>query len=316
MSLKEESEQIRLINKLTAEGLFHMPVSEDFAEFEKYRSKIVFGDLSFTACYMWMHSMHYRVRTTPHAIFILCIGIDHELVVYALFENKSPLPLNEIFLLKNYFDMADMPLQFDCVSEFDLALFREYPLECEVSFDDDFSDYIYDNIDFITLEGKRNKTKRHEYNRFTQSHPNAIFTPCSLSDRDVRRDCEIIFDKWCANHSCYECMFGCERKAFSRLNDIYDCQKHIVGIVRENGLPISFGFGEFISDGCVFFHIQKNTEPLDGLTYFLHRNMAEYMHPNVKYINWGEDMGLEGIRCNKSRYHPIELKRKYKVKIK
>lgn len=316
MSLKEESEQISFINKLTAEGVFNEPVSEDFAEFEKYRRKIVFGDLSFTACYMWEKSMHYRVRKTPHAIFILCIGIDHEVDIYALFEDNAPFPLDEIILLKNHFDKANMPLQFECVSESDLALFSEYLLEYEVSFDDDFSDYIYDNTDFIALKGKRNKNKRHEYDRFIKKHPDAIFTPCNLNDINARRDCEFIFDKWCAARSCDDCLFGCERKAFSRLNDIYIPEKHIVGIVRENDMPISFGFGDFISDECVFFHIQKNSEPIDGLTYFLHRNMAEHMHPNVKHINWGEDMGLEGIRRNKSRYHPIELKRKYKVRIK
>ncbi|MDD6395491.1 MAG: phosphatidylglycerol lysyltransferase domain-containing protein [Firmicutes bacterium] len=316
MSLKEESEQIRFINKLTDEGIFHEPVSEDFAEFEKYSKKTMFGDLSFTSCYIWEESMHYRVRITPHAIFILFTDIDGDVDIYVLSEENKPLPPDEITLLKNHFDKANVPLQFECVSESDLALFREYPFEYEVSFDDNFSDYIYDNADFISLEGKRNRTKRHEYHRFTQRHPNAIFIPCNLNDMTARCDCELIFDKWCAGHSCGDCLFGCERKAFSRLNDIYDPEKHIVGVVRENDIPISFGFGEFISDECVFFHIQKNHEPIDGLTYFLHRNMAERMHPNVKYINWGEDMGLEGIRRNKSRYHPIELKRKYKVRIK
>lgn len=314
MSIKNRSTQIMFIDKLTAEGLFHEPVSTDIAEFEKYRSKIVFGDLSFTACYMWMNSMHYRVRTTPHALFIIGIGIDGEMAVYTLFDSDTDPLMKEILLLKKTFDESGFDFQIECVSESELEILRTLPFEWQVSFDCDFSDYIYDNTDFITLEGKRNKTKRHEYDRFIQRHPAATFTQCDFNDINARRDCEFIFDKWCSYRNCDECLFGCEKKAFMRLGDIYDSKDHILGLVHENGIPLSFGFGDFISDECVFFHTQKNSEHMDGLTYFLHRSMAEQMHPNAEYINWGEDMGLEGIRHNKSRYHPIELRRKYKVK--
>ena len=30
-------------------------------------------------------------------------------------------------------------------------------------------------------------------------------------------------------------------------------------------------------------------------------------------MNWCEDMGLEGLRQNKLKYHPCELQRKYQV---
>lgn len=314
MLIKDRSTQITFIDKLTAEGLFHEPVSSDFAEFEKYRSKIVFGDLSFTACYMWSKSMHYRIRTTEAAIFIIGICIDGEMAVYILFNEASDSLLHEILLLKRHFDDSGFTFQIECVSEQELKALLTLPLKFEILFDDDFSDYIYDNTDFLTLNGKLNKTKRHEYDRFIRNHPDAVFTPCSPSDVSTFRDCKLIFDSWCSHRSCDDCLFGCEKKAFARTSDIFDSRKHIIGIVHENGTPLSFGFGDFISDECVFFHTQKNAGQMDGLTYFLHRNMAEYMHPNAKYINWGEDMGIEGIRRNKSRYHPIELRRKYKIK--
>lgn len=315
MSL-EISRHIQFIDRLTAENVFHLPGIPDFAEFEKYRGKITMGDLSFTSCYLWEQSMHYRVRITPHAVFVLGLGADHEIGVYVLFQEDAGLIEGEIRLLRQLFADADIPLRLECVSENDVTLLRKLPFSCEVSYDDNYSDYIYENAGFSDTCGSRNKTKRHEYSRFTRLHPDAVLLRGHFSDAAARRDCEAVFDSWCARHSCAECRFGCEKKAFGRLKDIEMPGRHLLGIVYEKGQPLSFGFGELLTDNIVFFHMQKNAADIDGLSYFLHCNMARQMHPDVQYINWGEDMGLEGIRCNKSRYRPVEWRKKYTVLIR
>ena len=315
MSL-EVSEQIGFIEKMTAENIFHLPDISDFAEFEKYRRKITIGDLSFTSCYLWAESMHYRIRTTPHAMFVLGLGADHEIGIYALFGENVSLIEEDILFLRQLFADAHIPLRLECVSESDVTLLRKLPFSCEVSFDENYSDYIYDNADFSDIVGSRNKTRRHEYNRFVRLHPDAILVRGHFSDAAVRSDCTAVFDKWCARHSCAECRFGCEKKAFDRLEEIEMPNRHLLGIVYEKGQPLSFGFGELLTEDCVFFHVQKNAVAIDGLSYFLHRNMALQIHPDVKIINWGEDMGMEGIRRNKSRYRPIEWRKKYNVLIK
>ena len=315
MSL-EVSRHIQFIDQLTAENVFHLPDIWDFAEFEKYRCKITMGDLSFTSCYLWANSMHYRIRITPHAVFVLGLGADHEIGVYTLFQDNVNLIVDDILMLRRFFADAHIPLRLECVSESDVTLLRELPFSHEVSFDENYSDYIYDNADFSDICGSRNKSKRHEYNRFARLHPDAILVQGHFSDTAVRSDCEAVFDQWCARHSCAECRFGCEKKTFERLKEIEMPNRHLLGIVYEKGQPLSFGFAELLTEECVFFHMQKNAVSIDGLSYFLHRNMALQMHPYVKMINWGEDMGLEGIRRNKSRYRPIEWRKKYSVLIK
>ena len=315
MSL-EVSRYIRFIDRLTAENVFHLPGLSDFAEFEKYRDKITMGDLSFTSCYLWAECMHYRVRITPYAVFVLGLGADHEIGVYVLFQENARLIADDLLFLRELFAEANIPLRLECVSEHDLTLLRELPCSCEVSYDENYSDYIYDNAGFPDLCGLRNKSKRHEYNRFARLHPDAVLVPGHFRDDPVRRDCEAVFDSWCARHSCAECRFGCEKKAFGRLKDIEMPERHLLGIVYEKGQPLSFGFGELLTENCVFFHMQKNADSIDGLSYFLHCNMAKQMHPGVQFINWGEDMGLEGIRRNKSRYHPVEWRKKYSVLIR
>ena len=315
MSL-ELTRYIRFIDRLTAENIFHLPECSDFAEFEKYRSKITMGDLSFTSCYLWAESMHYRVRITPHAVFVLGLGADHEIGVYVLFQENAGLIEDDLLFLKRVFAHAQIPLRLECVSESDVTLLRTLPFSLEVSYDDNYSDYIYDNAGFSDLCGSRNKNKRHEYNCFVRSYPDAVLVQGHFSDAAFRSDCEAVFDRWCERHSCAECRFGCEKKAFVRLEDIEMPDRHLLGIVYAAGLPLSFGFGERLTEDCVFFHVQKNAVPVNGLSYFLHRNMARQMHPDVQYINWGEDMGLEGIRRNKSRYHPIEWRKKFSVLIR
>ncbi len=312
----DESRLIHFINQLTANNIFHYPALTDFAEFEKYRGKMIYGDLSFTSCYLWAENMLYRIRITPDAVFVLGLGADRNIGVYVLFKEHAHLIEEDIRYLKKLFDQAHIPLMLECLSEADAARLLEMPFICEVSYDDDFSDYIYDNSEFAQVQGAQNKNKRHEYHRFEQCHPEAVFVRGAIDDEAARKDCRAVFEEWCRHHSCSECRFGCEKKAFERLSSIGMPDRHLLGMVYEKGQPLSFGFGEIISEEYVFFHMQKNAQPVDGLTYYLHCNMARQMHPQVKYINWGEDMGMEGIRRNKSKYHPIELRKKYSMLIR
>ena len=312
----EKESHLKFIRDLTDAGLFHPPLPSDWASFEKYRHNMLFGDLSFTSFYIWTRTMHYRIRITSGGILVIGLDTNRDIVIYVLAQGDiRPIDI-ELAGLYRIFRENGIAMRIECVSESELQYFSGLSFNTEVSYDDRFSDYIYDNSEFIALDGRRNKTKRHEYSRFVKHHPYAALVSGSLHDQKVRSDCENIFDRWCQTHRCKDCVFGCEKEAFARMCDIFDNSRNLLGIVYDGDCPISFGIGELLTDDCVFFHIQKNAAPIEGLTYYLHREMALRMHPNPKYINWGEDMGLEGIRRNKSRYAPVELRRKYTLLIR
>ena len=60
------------------------------------------------------------------------------------------------------------------------------------------------------------------------------------------------------------------------------------------------------------YYFQKNASKIRGLMYWLNRQML-LDWPDIKYFNLGEDMGIKGIREDKSSLRPVELKKKYTV---
>jgi hypothetical protein len=52
-----------------------------------------------------------------------------------------------------------------------------------------------------------------------------------------------------------------------------------------------------------------------GLYQLMHNEFLAREAANFEYVNMEEDLGLEGLRKAKSSYHPVNLVKKYTVKL-
>ena len=294
---------------------FRPLTKEDAGLFSRLRLSNDFADTAFPVLYAWGHRFDYYIKDYGSALAVSGTGINDEFGFYIL----TPMPDTSITYIiddiLSYCAETGAEPVFEYVPESGLERYknaaRELGVTAVISYCDDYSDYLYRTEDFISLSGGRFRTKRGGYNYITSHYPSLRFERYRES---MYGDCLYIFDKWCDGRSCDDCRYGCERQIFERYMELYDADRCIMGLAYDGDEPLSFIACEFIRSDTVSCLFQKNAEKLRGLTYWLNRQTA-MLHPEAEYLNLGEDIGLPGLRADKTLLRPCRLLRKYTVRM-
>lgn len=295
------------IDHLLSRYGFRVITPADRLAFSGYGSNTEIFDVSFTNFYTWNEQFQYVYKALEHVIAVAYIGLDGRAACILLPQGSADLS-EAVAEMYGVFSAEGRPMLFEYVPENWLPLYRASGFVCRESVDRDWSDYIYDVAQFIDLSGNRNKFKRREIAAFEKQGQTG-FTPLTRRTMDAAQE---VFEQWCSQYPCDQCVFGCERRAFSRLADIWE-EQFYGGIAWLDGRPVAFAVAETLN-GCACYLFQKNAVRLNGLTCFLHYHCAGLPgHP--AQMNWCEDMGLQGLRENKLKYKPCSLLQKYSLEI-
>ena len=278
---------------------------EDAGLFQQYGTDTDFFDLSFTNFWTWGSHFHYVRKVLDGTLAVFYEGVGEQ-IACILLPGPSRNLRRGLEGACEIFRELGQPAVFEYVPEEWLPLYQEAGIPLTLSSHRDWSDYIYDMSEFIALKGNQNKAKRRELSTFG-TMGKAEFTPMTRENFHMTLE---VFDRWCGEHDCGSCVFGCERVAFVRIADIWGGQ-YYGGFACLNGVPEAFAIAETLG-GCACYSFQKNARRLPGLTYFLHYHCA-LLPGHPERMNWCEDMGLEGLRQNKLKYHPCALQKKYQV---
>ena len=275
---------------------------------DKYSKSSIFFDLSFTNFWAWDPMFCYRWKIIGDTLVVTYVTLDQEPATI-LFPGPSGDIREALEIIRLAFCRRNYPPIFEYVPGEWLPLYRRAWDSIEITSERDWSDYVYQVAEFTNLEGGENKSKRRELKQIS-AYGTVEFKPLTGSDFD---DMLKVFDHWCDWHDCAHCFFGCERKAFARLREIWDDRRYYGGIVWLEEKPAAFALGETLGN-CACYSFQKNWVNLRGLTYYLSYHCAMLPgHPPL--LNWCEDMGMEGLRLNKLRYRPSAIVQKYTVRL-
>lgn len=283
--------------------------------FAPFLEKNLFGDTTFSLFYAWEDRFQYAYRQWENTLAVLEHGLEERLSCVVLWEDREEFFAVAAWLYQ-VFREAGLPLYFEYVRESELPLYLQAAgalgegVEVRSSWDS--NDYIYEREDFLSLEGRRNKGKRGDVNSLMRQYPQLHVEFHGSGGRDLREDCLRVFDRWCSARACEHCVYGCERRAFSRFLELVDDARYCLAVSFAEDEPMSFAACERIGPEMDFYHFQKNTRAIRGLTYWLNREMA-LVRRSGRYINLAEDMGLPGLRQDKMGLHPCRLEAKYTV---
>lgn len=287
------------------------------ALFEPYRYTHVFGDTGFSLMYTWEEQFHYAYRFFGEHLVVLEKGIDDRLSCILLRKEGEHMD-SVVEELYQIFEEAGLPLYFEYVAEQDLCFYRQaiegMGKQMKSTAKEEDSDYIYETEAFLSLDGKENKRKRGDLNHLNREFSDIYTRFYDGKDDSLKEDCRKVFEQWCGVHDCENCFYGCEKQACLRFFDIFDEKYNQIAVSYADGKPLSFAISERMNADTVCYFFQKNAKKVRGLTYWLNREMA-LRHTDVKYINLGEDMGLSGLREDKTSLHPCERKKKYFIKV-
>ena len=279
--------------------------------FEKYKVDMNISDMEFTQLYAWQDIFHNRYQIINDYLCIFYQKSDGSFSCYApMGEYDKERYCATLLELEHVLHKYGLPFRFDFVSENWLEYLKELPgYQVGITYNEKFSDYIYEAEDFLCLTGKRNENKRYLVHYF---HNHVQYEYRSLMEEN-RDDAYKIANDWCQGRDCQACYWGCEKRAIFKILDAWHELSCKGAVVYVGGLPKAFMIGEQISGDMVVSHFQKADKQIKGLYAFISREFYIREYPQIKYINLQEDMGIPAIREAKMSYRPGYMIHKYTV---
>ena len=169
----------------------------------------------------------------------------------------------------------------------------------------DAFDYLYEIETLAELKGKKYQAKRNHINRFQEAWPNWRTERIGPDNLAV---CRELTHKWCAEHEAEGDLRALE-KAFLHYDEL-----EFEGIVlfADDQTPVGFSMGNRISRDTFDVNFEKAFADVQGAYPLVNREFARMIrerHPEIRYLNREDDMGIEGLRKAKESYHPIFLEK-------
>jgi hypothetical protein len=178
-----------------------------------------------------------------------------------------------------------------------------------VSYDADWSDYLFTRDDFCaSVQKKSQKEALHYFTRTFDPHVREI----SSSDREVILGITKKF--FCAERACSDCFCGCEMEVASRITQGWG-ELDMDGVVVESGGE-AIGFGMVCRQkDTLLFLSKKVRRKTRGLNEYLNALLMNRFGGDCVYVNYSDDMGSEGLRSYKSRLGDHVLMHRYVVNL-
>ena len=179
----------------------------------------------------------------------------------------------------------------------------------------DSFDYVYAIDDLADLKGRKFQKKRNHTNRFRMEHPNYEVVPLTVCNLALAR--HMVNDWYCSRmkedpHGDY----FLENTAMARAFQNYGALGMEGILLMEGSQVLAVTMGSRMADDTYDIHFEKAREDVDGAYTVVNQEFARYLrlkHPDVRFLNREDDLGLEGLRKAKLSYHPHHMVEKHGV---
>ena len=222
-----------------------------------------------------------------------------------------------IDILAREADERRQPLRLVCLTTRQMEeLDRLMPGRFAYEADRDGFDYLYDIDRLADLTGKKLHAKRNHINRFMDNNPSWVYeeiTPQTLPEC-LEMDQEWYRRSMVREGAAEERDLGDEGIALRTAMDHYHALGLEGGLIRVYGEVVAFTMGDRLNSDTYDVHFEKAYGELQGTYAMINREFARWVrakHPNVRYLNREDDMGVEGLRKAKESYYPDLMVEKY-----
>ena len=265
-------------------------------------------EYSFANLYLWGRQSVAQLQG--------CIGF------FSHFYGRSvyPFPIGQgdkEAMIRHYLEDAKkrgIPCRITGITEADKAMLESrFPGTFRFRSDRDSFDYVYAIDDLADLRGRKYQKKRNHVNKFHTAHPDCQARPLT---RERIPTAAAMVDTWYARREetgpAGDYML--EKRAISRAFRHFE-ELDMEGLVlMENGEVLAMTMGSRLSPDTFDIHFEKAREDVDGAYAAINCEFARYLrlkHPELRFLDREEDMGLEGLRKAKLSYLPHHMTEKY-----
>ena len=179
----------------------------------------------------------------------------------------------------------------------------------------DSYDYVYTMEALADLKGRKLQKKRNHFNRFRAENPDYRVEP--ISCENIARVQHMINDWYVSRRQMdpdgdYFLESLAMAKAFRHYDDL-----DMMGIALLDGDRIlAVTMASPMSADTLDVHFEKAREDVPGAYNAVNCEFARYIrlnHPQIRFLNREDDLGLEGLRTAKLSYMPDHMIEKYQA---
>ncbi len=168
----------------------------------------------------------------------------------------------------------------------------------------DYFDYVYLASDLAELKGKKYLKIRNKLNKFNKHYDYKIEPLCDSNIAEIKE----FLQRWCIWKDCEsDPILDNERIAI--LNTIKHCfDLELEGIaLRIDDEIEAVSVFESMSAEMAVIHFEKAMPDFEGLYQVINKEAAKILAENHGFINRQSDLGIDGLRTAKMRYHPHHM---------
>ncbi len=267
-----------------------------------------YSDFNFTSLFAWNTNEDTTISILNENL-VICMPdyITGKPIYSILGKNKIEESINTLLI-----DIPELSLVPKIVID-NISHKQKY----EITEERDHFDYIYKVSEHAALPGGRYRGKRKRIGKFMNNSLD------QLSLRKIRFNevsdkilVKRLFDEWVFERNRTIEEADSEREALNRLIE-NATHFDLMGIfVYIDDLCVGYSINEVLPNSFAICHFQKAKLKYEYIDIFLSSLAAkELYHYGCKYINWEQDLGINGLRILKESYLPEFYLKKYKLKL-
>ena len=271
-------------------------------------------DYNFTNLFVWSRAYHQEIARVDDFLVTHVCG---RMGCSFMFPAGGGDLASVIRKLEEEAARRGEPLRLVCLTPRQMAELEEFfPGQFTFTADRDGYDYLYEIDRLADLGGKRLHAKRNHINRFMENNPSWTYeeiTPESLGEC-LAMDKERYRRSLAREGEAEERDLGDEGVALRQAMEHYQALGLEGGLIRVYGEVVAFTMGDLLNSDTYDVHFEKAYGELQGAYAMINREFARWVrgrHPNVRYLNREDDMGVEGLRKAKESYYPDQMVEKH-----
>ena len=193
-----------------------------------------------------------------------------------------------------------------------------FPGQFRFHCDRDSYDYVYDINDLADLKGRKYQRKRNHYNRFRDNFPYYTIEP--ITGENLPQVKQMLEDWYAQRQEADpDGDYLMEQAAIYKALRHYE-QLGLEGIVLVNEDRIlGMTIGSRLAPDTFDIHFEKARAEADTAYTVINCEFARYLrahHPEVRFLNREDDLGIEGLRKAKLSYQPHHMQEKHWAYVK
>ena len=260
----------------------------------------VHSDNTFTNMVCWNHYAHYSFAYIEDNI-ILATTIEGKT------RYRSPIGPHNPDLLEEVIELAAGSADDLCFLILDPEskkwIEELYP-ELNLLPERKYFDYVYRAADLAKLPGKRFATIRRQLNQFQRTCSPEVEPITENNIGDVRD----FLDIWCDWKDCDSDLMLANEKEAVLFGLSHKIELQLSGLaIRVDGKIGAMALFEELNKNTALVHFEKGLPECKGIYRAINAETAKLLSNDYAYINRESDMGVEGIREAKMRYHPDHM---------